>query len=99
YLQSCIDILQCMSDTAEIGLRANIDFFNLRGDIDQDHPVVETIRDAVRTGKKGILRRLEAQGVIERHRADHNLVATVGRNVLARLLAGDATYSGQINYG
>lgn len=27
-----------------------------------------------------------------------NLVPTVGRNVLARLLAGDVTYSGEINY-
>lgn len=28
-----------------------------------------------------------------------NLITTEGRNVLARLLAGDVTYSGEINYG
>jgi hypothetical protein len=88
-----------MENQGEVSIKANFDFFNLRGDIHEDHPVVETIRDAVRTGKKGILRRLEVQGVIERHHAAHNLVVTVGRNVLARLLTGDATYSGQINYG
>src|SRR5450755_1907019 len=88
-----------MEDQGEVSIKANFDFFNLRGDISENHPVVETIRDAVRTGKKGILRRLEAQGVIERHHAAHNLIAIVGRNVLARLLAGDATYSGQVNYG
>lgn len=83
----------------EISVSANFDFFNLRGDIDENHPVIDTIRDAVRTGKKGILRRLEAQGVIERHHAAHNLVGTVGRNVIARLLVGDTTYTGAINYG
>jgi hypothetical protein len=85
--------------TKELSIKANFDFFNLRGDIDETHPVVDVIRDAVRTGKKSVLRRLEAQGVIERHKAAHNLIVTVGRNVLARLLAGDTTYSGQINYG
>lgn len=28
-----------------------------------------------------------------------NLTPTIGRNVLARLLAGDTTYTGEINYG
>jgi hypothetical protein len=88
-----------MNDRGELAIKANFDFLNLRGDITENHPVMATIRDALRNGKKGILRRLEAQGVIERHHAAHNLVATVGRNVLARLLVGDVTYSGQINYG
>lgn len=29
----------------------------------------------------------------------HNIIVTAGFNVLARLLAGDTTYSGEINYG
>lgn len=83
----------------DIGIPTNFDFFNLRGDIDERHPVVNTIREALRTGKTHILALLEAQGIIERHRADHNIVVTTGRNVLACLLTGDTTYSGQINYG
>jgi hypothetical protein len=85
--------------THEVSIKANFDFFNLRGDIDEKHPVVDVIRDAVRGGKQNVLRLLEDKGIIERHHAAHNLVVTVGRNVLARLLTGDATYSGQINYG
>jgi hypothetical protein len=88
-----------MDDRSEIFIKANFDFFNLRGDITVESPILAAIRDAVRAGKKGVLRRLERQGVIERHHAAHNLITTRGRNVLARLLAGDTTYSGQIKYG
>jgi hypothetical protein len=83
----------------DIQIKANFDFFNLRGDIRQDDPVVDLLRTALRYGRQNVIKQLEAQGIIERHYAAHNLVATVGRNVLARLLTGDTTYSGQINYG
>jgi len=88
-----------MNDQGELSIKANFEFFNLRGDIDEKHPVVDVIRRAIRTGQRETLRGLEELGVIERHHAAHNLITTVGRNVLARLLAGDATYSGQVNYG
>jgi hypothetical protein len=45
-----------------------------------------TIRDA-KTGK------------VKRKKTVKNVVCTVGRNVLARLLAGDNTYTGEITYG
>jgi hypothetical protein len=83
----------------DIAIKANFDFFNLRGDIEQSDPIVQTIRVATRTGDAETLKRLVAEGIIERHHAAHNLVVTVGRNVLARLLTGDVTYSGQIKYG
>jgi hypothetical protein len=83
----------------DVSIKANFDFFNLRGDIEETHPALNTIRQALRTGNKDALYVLEAEGIIERHHADHNLVVTMGRNVIARLLVGDVTYSGQINYG
>jgi hypothetical protein len=88
-----------MKIAQDVSIKANFDFFNLRGDIDEHHPALNVIRDALRTGKTHVLALLEADGIIERHKADHNIVVTMGRNVLARLLAGDTTYSGQINYG
>jgi hypothetical protein len=88
-----------MNEHAELAIKANFDFFNLRGDIHEQHPILNTIREALRTGNHATLHLLEADGIIERHHAAHNLVVTVGRNVLARLLTGDVTYSGQINYG
>jgi hypothetical protein len=88
-----------MELAADISIKANFDFFNLRGDIDEAHPALNTIREALRTGNSDALHILEAEGIIERHHADHNIVVTQGRNVLARLLVGDVTYSGQINYG
>jgi hypothetical protein len=82
-----------------VNIEANFDFFNLRGDIAEDDPVVDIIRVAIRQNKRGLLQQLEQQGIIQRHHMAHNLVATVGRNVIARLLVGDTTYTGAINYG
>src|SRR3977135_2805648 len=88
-----------MKDKGELSIKANFDFFNLRGDVTEDSPVLDEIRAAIKYGQTHLLRKLEDAGIIQRHLAAHNLVTTVGRNVLARLLAGDTTYSGQINYG
>jgi hypothetical protein len=88
-----------MKDNGEIAIKANFDFFNLSPDITEDSPVLDKIRAALKYGQTHLLRELEEKGIIQRHVAAHNLVTTVGRNVLARLLTGDATYSGQINYG
>lgn len=88
-----------MEDQGEVSIKANFEFFNLRGDITQNDPVLDIIRTAIREKDGETLCDLEAAGVIERHYIAHNLVTIAGRNVLARLLAGDATYSGQINYG
>ena len=85
--------------TQDVSIKANFDFFNLRGDIAEDSREVQVIRAALRYGDHSLLRRYEAEGIIERHHAAHNLIVTIGRNVLARLLTGDTTYSGQINYG
>jgi hypothetical protein len=44
----------------------------------------------------------EAKAQIKNKQPDfeqHNIIVTAGFNVLARLLAGDTTYSGEINYG
>lgn len=88
-----------MEDRGEVAIKANFDFFNLRADITENDGVLDIIRHDLRTGDTRHLATLEKLGIIERHYAAHNLVATVGRNVLARLLVGDTTYSGQINYG
>ena len=45
------------------------------------------------------LRALQDAGGFKRSLTRRNLVVTSGRSVLARLLAGDTTYSGAINYG
>jgi len=87
-----------MPIASDISLKTNFDFF-LLPDIRQESPIVERIRQALRTKNTTSLDDLKAAGVIQGHLRKHNLIATVGRNVLARLLAGDTTYSGQINYG
>jgi hypothetical protein len=88
-----------MKDTGDIRIVANFDFFNLNPDIAENSPILDEIRAALKYGQTHIIQKLKDAGIIQQHKAAHNLVTTVGRNVLARLLAGDTTYSGQINYG
>jgi hypothetical protein len=82
----------------EVQVRANIDAFVL-SDISEDHAAIRLLRQYVRTKDPVILEQLERDGILHAHHAQHNLVTTLGRNVVARPLTGDATYSGQINYG
>ena len=45
---------------------------------------------------------MENTGIIDKiieEGGKHNIVVNAGRTVLARLLTGDTTYSGEINYG
>src|SRR4051812_5814059 len=88
-----------MKDAAELSIKGNFDFFLLPADITEDSPVIAQLRKYVRTGDSRALTQLKRKGIIQRHHRAHNLITTRGRNVLARLLAGDTTYSGQINYG
>ncbi len=60
------------------------------------------IRLNIKMWKLGDVSQEEAKALSQKQNPnweEHNLIVTVGLNVLARLLAGDATYSGEINYG
>ena len=83
----------------DLSIKANFDFFNLPADITDDSPILRALRLYVRTRRDDVLHDLKTAGIIEQHLNKQNLVTTRGRNVLARLLAGDTTYSGEINYG
>jgi hypothetical protein len=82
-----------------VGIKTNFDFFLMPAFVSEDSAFVAKIRDYIRSRNEDLIRELRNQGIIEDHLRAHNLIATVGRNVLARLLTGDVTYSGQINYG
>lgn len=77
--------------------------FSLAEHITGDHPVVQRLRDIARgkykrkEGEK-IIRDLKNKKILRKVTKNTNTIPTVGRNVLTRLLTGDATYSGEINY-
>lgn len=83
----------------ELGIKVNIRTFTLAGWVEEKSHWVDLIRQFVRTGNQQIYNYLVEQGVILGYQAKHNLITTRGRNVLCRLLTGDPTYSGQVNYG
>jgi hypothetical protein len=88
-----------MEIAQDIKISANFDFFNLGPLVTENSPEIAMLREYVRNREPAMLSSLKALGVVQQHLAAHNLITTRGRAVLASLLAGDATYSGQINYG
>jgi hypothetical protein len=67
--------------------------------ITRTSPILNDIRHAIRTGNKRLMQALIDTGAVQRMKYNTNLIPTTGRNVLARLLAGDTTYSGEVDYG
>lgn len=73
--------------------------FSLAPWVERGSEIVKDLREAIRTGNQSIINTLIAAGAIQRVQKARNLIPTTGRNVLARILAGDATYSGEVDYG
>ena len=77
--------------------------YMLSPDIKETDPIVDRLRSIVRgkvpehEGQK-IIRDLKAKKIILKEVEQPNLVPTVGRNILARLLTGNTTMSGEVNY-
>lgn len=67
--------------------------------VKRDSPVLNDIRLAIRTGNEAILKSLMDSGIILAMEKKTNIIPTSGRTVLARRLAGDTTYSGEVDYG
>lgn len=62
--------------------------------------ILEDIRLALHTQNQRMIKALIDTGaLLEEPQYAQNIIPTVGRNVLARLVAGDVTYSGEIDYG
>ena len=57
------------------------------------------IKQFVRKGKDDLLNLYAEQGLVRFDGVNTNLVAAVGREVFARRLAGDVTYTGEITFG
>lgn len=68
--------------------------------IERGSKMIQDVSRALRTGDARLLRTLKNAGIIVGDvEYAQNIIPTTGRNVLARLLAGDVTYSGEIDYG
>lgn len=61
--------------------------------------LVSAVQDFVQRGKREMLDFYINLGMISNYQVGHNIIPTSGRTILARLLAGDTYYSGEINYG
>jgi len=95
-----------MIEKKEVKIRQNIFAFNLAEDIKENDLSFRMVRILARKYihkydliQDALYKHLVQTGAILGVQAKHNLVPTVGRNVLARLLAGDATYTGEVTHG
>jgi len=76
-------------------LKENISIFRLKNVDEND---IELLREGIR-GKTFLITDLVKQGKIIEVKKQSNLIANVGISVIAQRLAGDDTYSLEINYG
>lgn len=88
-----------MQTQQEVAIAANIKQFRLAPWVTEGSAAISRLREYIKTGKESILEELTKSGAVLAFTEGHNIVVTSGRNVLARLIAGDTTYSGKINYG
>lgn len=84
-------------EKSKVGAKENITMMKLAGDITKEE--LATIRKALKEGDDKTISLLKRTKRITHLEKLSNLIVDVGLNVLCRRLAGDTTYSGEINYG
>lgn len=67
--------------------------------VERGSKLLNDIRMAIRQGNESLLKTFEDQGIIFNRKYETNLIPTVGREVLARRLAGNTTYTGEVDWG
>lgn len=98
------NLIKKLIPNQKIGIKGEISTFRLRGDVKESTKiggvgVFDLLRQYQETGNQKILKFLREQNILLGETLKQNLIVTVGLNVLCRLLSGDTTYSGEVNYG
>ena len=72
---------------------------NIEENSEEFKKIQYAIQQFVRKGKDDLLNLYTEKGLVRFDGVNTNLVAAVGREVFARRLAGDVTYTGEITFG
>jgi hypothetical protein len=91
--------MEKITDNIAIKIKGEYTKFSVRPWVKKDSKIIQDLRLALRTGNKFILKALEQAGIIFDVKFAQNIIPLTGRNVLARRLAGDTTYTGEIDWG
>ena len=90
----------------DVKMQINFFKFDIASGVTEDSKYIELLKILLRKHndiKTLVLDKeykfLTERGIVKGVQYSHNLVPTTGFNVLTRLLTGDATYSGEVNYG
>lgn len=94
-----------MKTKEDLKIKANYTTFNINKNVKKTDNVMKVIKKLAHKHKKiedlykdRIYKLLVNQGTILNASMEHNLIPTTGFNVLCRRLAGDITYTGEVNY-
>lgn len=82
-----------------MGIEGFYQFFSLPKNISQNSKLIEKLRLHVRNKENLNIGALIKSGAILSHKTAHNLIPATGLNVVARRLAGETTYSLEVDYG
>jgi len=81
------------------GVKGEYTFFSISDWVKENSKEISLLREYIKTGNKNIIENLKKSGAILNVQTKTNLIPTTGFNVLTRLLSGDTTYSGEVDYG
>lgn len=83
------------------GIKGEYTKFCLAPWVKKNSPILNYLREYIRTGNKKLLEALLKSGEVRMPQYAQNLIPTVGRAVLAELLVSGsgATYTGEVDYG
>ena len=81
----------------------NITFANIAGWVEKGSAealrVFDWLHEQNKELKKTMEEELRADKILLKFKTEHNIITTVGLNVFLKLMTGDTTYSGEVNYG
>jgi len=81
------------------GIKGEYTIFSIAKWVKENSSELELVREYSRTKNIALLEYLKHKGIILNVQTKTNIIPTVGFNVFTRRLAGDTTYSGEVDYG
>ena len=80
-------------------IKGEYTMLSLAPSVKRGSKLLDEIRQAIKNKNNVFINSLKKQGLVLEIKHATNIIPTTGRNVLARLLAGDVSYTGEIDYG
>lgn len=88
-----------MDSKEKLKIKGEYKCFKLASDVREGDGLIQLIRKYIKLQDGGILGQIMASGKVFEVKEATNLIPTTGLSVLARILSGDTTYTGEVDWG